>query len=138
MEIVDTPRALIDAYRRLEDPEAPNLMIQELIPGADDQVYIFNGYFNAQSDCLVGFTGYKVRQFPVHVGCASLGECRWVETVAATTVNFMKAIGYRGILDIGYRLDPRDGRNLAVRSRKMLEHLPPDAADRLSATCPGV
>ena len=109
MEIVDTPRALIDAYRLLEDPESPNLMIQELIPGGDDQVYIFNGYFDAGSHNLVGFTGYKVRQFPIHVGCASLGECRWVETVATTTVEFMKAIGYRGILDIGYRLDPRDG-----------------------------
>lgn len=109
MAIVQTPRELIDAYRAMEDPDSPNLMIQELIPGDDDQVFIFNGYFNRQSECLVGYTGYKVRQFPVHVGCASLGECRWVEKVATTTIDFMKAIGYQGILDIGYRLDPRDG-----------------------------
>lgn len=109
MAIVQTPRELIDAYRSMEDPESPNLMIQELIPGGDDQVYIFNGYFDRQSECLVGYTGYKVRQFPVHVGCASLGECRWVDKVATTTTDFMKAIGYQGILDIGYRLDPRDG-----------------------------
>jgi D-aspartate ligase len=110
MEMAHSREELLDAYRRMEDPEAPNLMIQEYIPGGDDQVYIFNGYFNRQSDCLVGFTGFKIRQFPVHVGCASLGECRWVEPVARTTVDFMKAIGYQGILDIGYRLDPRDGR----------------------------
>ena len=110
MEIVRTPEELVDAYRRMEDPQAPNLMIQELIPGTDDQVYIFNGYFDRNSDCLAGFTGYKVRQYPVHVGCASLGECRWVEEVASTTIDFMKAIGYQGILDIGYRLDPRDGK----------------------------
>jgi D-aspartate ligase len=110
MEIVHSPRELIDAYRRMEDPESPNLMIQELIPGDDDQVYIFNGYFDGRSDCLAAFTGYKVRQFPVHVGCASLGECRWVEEVAQTTIDFMKAVGYQGILDIGYRRDPRDGR----------------------------
>jgi D-aspartate ligase len=109
MEIVRSGPALLDAYRRMEDPEQPNLMIQEYIPGGDDQVFIFNGYFNRDSDCLVGFTGYKVRQFPIHVGCASLGECRWVEEVATVTQRFMKAIGYRGILDIGYRLDPRDG-----------------------------
>ena len=100
---------LVEKYRALEDPEQPNLMLQELIPGGDDQVYIFNGYFNAQSECLAAFTGYKVRQFPIHVGCASLGECRWNEDVARITIDFMKAIGYRGILDIGYRLDPRDG-----------------------------
>lgn len=109
MAIIHTAEELVEAYKGMEDPESPNLMIQEYIPGGDDQVYIFNGYFNRQSECLVGFTGYKMRQFPVHVGCASLGECRWIEEVASITIRFMKAIGYRGILDIGYRLDPRDG-----------------------------
>ena len=108
MEIVHTPGQLLEMYRRLEDPQSPNLMIQELIPGADDQVFIFNGYFDRQSNCLAAFTGYKVRQYAIHVGCASLGECRWVDEVARTTIDFMKAIGYQGILDIGYRLDPRD------------------------------
>jgi predicted ATP-grasp superfamily ATP-dependent carboligase len=110
MEIVQSPQELIDAYQRMEDPDLPNLMIQELIPGWDDQVYIFNGYFNRRSECLVAFTGRKIRQFPVHVGCASLGESRWVPEVADLTIRFMQGIGYQGILDIGYRLDPRDGR----------------------------
>jgi predicted ATP-grasp superfamily ATP-dependent carboligase len=110
MVLVNTRDQLVAAFRELDEPGSPNLMLQEYIPGGDDQVYIFNGYFDARSDCPVGFTGYKIRQFPVHVGCASLGECRSIEDVAATTTRFMKAIGYRGILDIGYRLDPRDGR----------------------------
>ena len=110
MVIVNTKDELIKNYLQLEDPDSPNLMIQEYIPGGDDQVFIFNGYFNEQSDCLAAFTGYKVRQFPIHVGCASLGECKWNEDVARITIKFMKEIGYRGILDIGYRFDPRDGR----------------------------
>ncbi|GAB1267865.1 hypothetical protein NBRC116493_11180 [Aurantivibrio infirmus] len=110
MVIVETEEELFKQYELLEDPEDPNLMLQELIPGDDDQVYIFNGYFNEQSDCLAAFTGHKVRQYPIHVGCASLGECRWHERVAEKTQALMKAVGYRGILDIGYRLDPRDGR----------------------------
>lgn len=110
MVIVGSKAELIQNYRLLEDPDLPNLMIQEYIPGGDDQVYIFNGYFNENSECLAALTGYKVRQFPIHVGCASLGECSWNEDVAKITINFMKKIGYRGILDIGYRLDPRDGK----------------------------
>jgi D-aspartate ligase len=110
MVIVRSPDELIDNYRLLEDPHEPNLMIQEYIPGGDDQIYIFNGYFNEQSDCLASFTGHKIRQYPVHVGCASLGVCRWNSEVAELTITFMRAIGYRGILDIGYRLDPRDGK----------------------------
>ena len=109
MVFVNSAAELMEQYAALQDPERPNLMIQEVIPGSDDQVYIFNGYFNRDSDCLVGYTGRKIRQFPIHVGCASLGECCWVPEVADITIAFMKKIGYRGILDIGYRLDPRDG-----------------------------
>lgn len=110
MVIVQTADELFELYKEMEDPERPNLMLQEYIPGGDDQIFIFNGYFDRQSNCPVGFTGYKVRQFPVHVGCASLGECRWNEVVAKTTTDFMKSIGYQGILDIGYRYDARDGK----------------------------
>ena len=110
MVVVESPEKLLEQYALLEDPESPNLMIQELIPGGDDQVYIFNGYFDASSECRAGFTGRKIRQYPVHVGCASLGECCWVPEVAELTTRFMKDIGYRGILDIGYRKDPRDGK----------------------------
>jgi len=109
MVIVQSSEELIKSYLRMEDPEMPNLMLQEYIPGDDDQIYIFNGYFDRGSRCLAGFTGHKIRQFPVHVGCASLGVCLWNEKVAQTTIRFMQAIGYQGILDIGYRFDPRDG-----------------------------
>ena len=109
MVVVHSPEELIDRYRAMEDPEMPNLMLQEYIPGDDDQIYIFNGYFDQQSRCLASFTGHKIRQFPVHTGCASLGVCRTNDEVARTTIRFMQAIGYQGILDIGYRYDHRDG-----------------------------
>lgn len=109
MVIVNSKDELIENYRLLEDTDSPNLMLQEYIPGGDDQVYIFNGYFDKESKCLSAFTGHKIRQFPVHVGCASLGACVWNNEVADITIRFMKALDYQGILDIGYRLDPRDG-----------------------------
>ena len=109
MIVVHSKSELIEQYKVMEEPGFPNLMLQEYIPGGDDQIFIFNGYFNDTSDCLIGLTGFKIRQFPIHVGCASLGECRWNDTVAKVTVQFMRSIGYRGVLDIGYRFDPRDG-----------------------------
>jgi predicted ATP-grasp superfamily ATP-dependent carboligase len=110
MVIAHSQDELLQMYKDLEDPDSPNLMLQEYIPGGDDEVYIFNGYFNKASECLTAFTGHKIRQFPVHVGCASLGRCAWNDRVAAKTIDFMKKLNYRGILDTGYRLDPRDGR----------------------------
>jgi predicted ATP-grasp superfamily ATP-dependent carboligase len=107
MQRVDDRAELLRVYKELEDPEFPNIMLQELIPGDDTLVWIFNGYFDAHSDCRFPFTGRKLRQHPIHVGCASYGLCTWNEQVAGMTQRFMKTIGYRGILDIGYRYDAR-------------------------------
>jgi predicted ATP-grasp superfamily ATP-dependent carboligase len=109
MFIVQDRRKLLERYDALEDAADPNLMLQEYIPGGDDTVWMFNGYFDARSECLVGFTGKKLRQYPVHRGSTSLGICLRNDAVERMTRDFMKAIGYRGILDIGYRFDARDG-----------------------------
>jgi D-aspartate ligase len=109
MTIVQNEKELLEKYDRLEDAANPNLMLQEYIPGGDDTIWMFNGYFNEQSDCLIGLTGRKLRQYPVHTGMTSLGICQDNKTVEETTTQFMKAIGYRGILDIGFRYDVRDG-----------------------------
>jgi predicted ATP-grasp superfamily ATP-dependent carboligase len=109
MVIVHDEHELLRNYELMEDPQQPNLMLQEYIPGGDDTIWMFNGYFNASSDCLVGFTGKKLRQVPIHVGSTSLGICLANEAVDKVTRQFMKAIGYQGTLDIGYRYDARDG-----------------------------
>jgi len=102
--------ALLAHYRSMEEsPDAPNVMFQEYIPGRDEDVWIFNGYFDAQSRCLAAFTGQKIRQDPPHMGMASLGVCRQNAIVIETTTRFLAAVGYRGIVDIGYRFDRRDG-----------------------------
>ncbi|MBI3670216.1 MAG: carboxylate--amine ligase [Acidobacteria bacterium] len=109
MVIAETKEKLLEAYEKLENPEHPNLMLQEYIPGGEDTVWMFNGYFNAQSECLFGITGRKIRLFPVYTGMTSLGICLKNETVDKNTRDLMKAVGYRGILDIGHRYDARNG-----------------------------
>ena len=107
--IVHDRATLLESYARMEDPDQPNLMLQEYIPGGEDTVWMFNGYFDANSECLFGATGRKLRQSPVYTGMTSLGICLKNETVAANTQKLMKAVGYRGILDIGHRYDARNG-----------------------------
>jgi D-aspartate ligase len=108
--IVDTPAALSDAYARMESPARPNVMLQEYIPGGSDSIWMFNGYFDAGSECRIAFTGPKLRQRGPRTGPTTLGVCQSSPAVAETTRQLMKAVGYRGILDIGYRYDARDGR----------------------------
>lgn len=110
MRLVSTPEELLRSYDDYETPAAPNVMLQEYIPGGDDQTWTFNGYFDRQGQCRVAFTGRKLRNFPPYLGQASLALCLDNEEVKRITVNLMSAIGYSGPLDIGYRFDARDGR----------------------------
>lgn len=110
MAIVRTPAELLEQYDRWEDADSPNLMLQEYIAGGDETLWMFNGYFNDASECLAGFTGIKIRQTPPSMGSTSLGLCLPNPEVDQLTRRFMKAIGYQGILDIGYRYDVRDHR----------------------------
>jgi D-aspartate ligase len=110
MFIAKTKSELLELYKVHEDFADPYFMLQEYIPGGDDTIWMFNGYFNDNSDCLFAMTGRKIRQSPIHKGVTSLGICLHNPTVEAMTKHFMKSIGYKGILDIGYRYDSRDGK----------------------------
>jgi predicted ATP-grasp superfamily ATP-dependent carboligase len=87
-----------------------NLMLQEHIPGGSESVWMFNGYFDSTSNCLFGAVGRKLRQYPPYTGMTSLGVCEPNQEVERTTLRFLRDIGYRGIVDMGYRFDERDGR----------------------------
>ncbi|MDD1673715.1 MAG: hypothetical protein LUP99_04825 [Methanomicrobiales archaeon] len=108
MVIATTREDLVDLYDQMEDPSNPNLMLQEYIPGGDDSVWMFNGYFNERSECLFAITGRKIRQAPPYAGVSSLAICSRNDTIIETTTSLMQSLGYRGILDIGYRYDQRD------------------------------
>jgi D-aspartate ligase len=109
MVLVEDAESLLKRYDEMETPNAPNLMLQEYIPGGSEMVWMFNGYFDSESRCLFGLTGKKIRQYPAHTGVTSLGVCVANDDVAGQTREFMKTIGYRGILDIGYKYDARTG-----------------------------
>lgn len=104
--LIRTQDKLLEFYDRAGDPENPSFLVQEFIPGED---WMFNGYFDRNSECVFGATGKKIRRFPVSTGVTSLGICVHNHTVERITRQFMKAIRYRGILDIGFRYDLRNG-----------------------------
>jgi D-aspartate ligase len=107
--IVTTGTELLEAFDRVSsNGSGPDVVLQEYIPGGAESVWMFNGYFDRQSECLFGITGRKLRQYPPYVGQTSLGICESNAVVAETTRRLMRTIGYTGIVDIGYRFDSRD------------------------------
>jgi len=105
MVVIEDAESLLKQYDEMETPENPNLMMQEYIPGGSDMVWMFDGYFDNESNCLFGIPGKKIRQYPAYSGVTSLGVCLANKVVERQTREFMKVIGYRGILDLGYKYD---------------------------------
>ena len=110
MVIARTREQLLQEYDRMEDPVHPSLMLQEYIPGNEDTAWMFNGYFDENSNLLFGLTGRKLHQTPVYTGMTALGICLKNPIVQTQTEYLVQSLGYRGILDIDYRYDERDGK----------------------------
>jgi D-aspartate ligase len=107
--IVRSPEDLLDLYRRLENRSGGNLMLQEYIPRDRGRDWFFAGYCDAWSTCLVSFTGVKLRSYPPYAGAATLGRCQDNEKLRAHAEQLLQAVAYRGIVDLDFRLDLRDG-----------------------------
>jgi predicted ATP-grasp superfamily ATP-dependent carboligase len=109
MIIARSKEELLAQYDAMEDDSNPSLMLQEYIAGKDDSVWMFDGYFDENFDCLFGITAKKIHQTPVYTGMTALGICFPNPVIEEATRTLIKAVGYKGILDIGYRYDARDG-----------------------------
>ena len=88
----------------------PHVIIQEYIPSASAEDWIFHAYFDGHSEPLVAFTGLKERAWPPSAGVTAAAIATPNEELAAIATDFCRAIGYRGIVDMDWRLDFRDGR----------------------------
>ncbi len=110
MLLVGSAEELVREYEAIERHSPDGLMVQEFIRGGMAKSWMYNAYFNERSECLVEFTGMKLRENPVYTGMTSIGLSRWNEMVALESRRFMSAIGYRGIVDIDLRYDESIGR----------------------------
>jgi D-aspartate ligase len=107
--IAQTRAELVQAYRRMESDVRAQVLLQDYIPGGSDSIWMFNGYFDGDSECLCAFTGRKLRQRGPRTGPTTLGVCVRNEAVMSAAGRLMRELGYRGIVDMGFRYDRRDG-----------------------------
>jgi D-aspartate ligase len=103
----ETRSELEDAYARAE-PHEP--MVQELIPGGDETLYTLGSYLDATGKPLGVFSGRKLRQTPRLVGTCRVGEAVWVQEVVDAGLRLLAAFEYRGLSQVEFKHDPRDGR----------------------------
>jgi predicted ATP-grasp superfamily ATP-dependent carboligase len=106
--VIEDRERLEESYGRLRS--CGPFLLQEIVPGGDEQIYIAGGYHDAQSRCLALFTGRKLRQHPRGFGVARLCETRWEPEMAELAERMLAEAHYQGISDVEFKRDPRDGR----------------------------
>jgi predicted ATP-grasp superfamily ATP-dependent carboligase len=100
------PAALVAAYR-LGEPFEP--MFQELIPGGDDCLWTVGSYLDGEGRALGVFCGRKLLQAPAGVGTCRVGEAIWSPDAVDGALRLLRELGFHGISQVEYKLDPRDG-----------------------------
>ena len=84
-------------------------MIQEVVPGPDENLLTFLGYLGRDGQVLAGCLRKKLRQYP-----ADFGYCCLTETVRDTevfdlSVSLFSALRYRGVGCVEFKRDTRTG-----------------------------
>ncbi len=100
------------------------LILQERIPGGDDELFTVGSYLDAESRPLAVFTGHKLRQHPRGAGSCRVGVSKWDEKLADDALRLLKELHYHGVTQVEFKRDPRDGRQclMEVNARHWMWH----------------
>jgi len=101
---------LDEVDRAYADAEPYGPMLQELIPGGDDELYSLGSYLDEAGEPLGLFSGRKLVQVPPEVGTCRVGEAVWVEEVVDAGLRLLRGLGFHGLSQVEFKRDPRDGR----------------------------
>ncbi|MEC4020033.1 carboxylate--amine ligase [Streptomyces sp. H27-D2] len=87
----------------------PGVILQEYLPREDAEDWIVHAYFDADSTPLAMFTGVKVRSWPPHAGMTACAYVVDNPELAEMAAQFIKRVGFSGVIDLDWRFDRRDG-----------------------------
>jgi predicted ATP-grasp superfamily ATP-dependent carboligase len=105
-------------------------LVQSYVSNPDDSLFSLSLYVSQKGDVLAAFPRRQVRQYPPNSGTASLAVSERNPALVATGTRFCRAIGYRGIAGLEFKLDREDNecKLLDFNPRLML-------TDSLTAHC---
>lgn len=106
----NTQAELVERFQQAAALVEPGeVMIQELIPGDGQQQFSYCAFFK-DGQAVGSMVARRLRQHPPEFGRAST----FVETIElplleALSTRFLQAINYYGLVELEYKLDPRNG-----------------------------
>ncbi len=99
------------------------VMVQEIIPGFDDCMYVYDTYINGDGRATHTLTAQKLRQFPINFGSSTLTHHCYDPEIAALGLEYMQRIGYRGYGEIEFKRDPVSGELYMIEINARLSSL---------------
>jgi D-aspartate ligase len=104
----DAPE-LMQAYQSIAAYD-DRMIIQEVIPGPDENLVYISFYLNRQSKPLATFTGRKLRVLPIGFGSASYVRSFHDPELEQIALQLLSGVQYQGLGGIEFKKDARDGR----------------------------
>ncbi len=99
---------LIDAFD-LSSGAGMAMLLVEMIPGGDEQLCSYFTYIDESGVPLFHYTKRIIRRYPVGMGAACHHVTDWIPELIAPANRLLDEAGLRGLANIEFKLDPRDG-----------------------------
>lgn len=84
--------------------------VMEMIPGPDALLSSYYTYIDDNGDSLFHFTKRVLRRYPLNSGGATYHTTDWLPETAAEGLKFFRETGFRGLGNIEFKRDLRDGK----------------------------
>jgi len=88
---------------------SPEVIVQQYVPGGDDEVYFCLQYLGADHEPRASFCGRKLRQWRPHCGGTASCEPVDVPELEELTASFFRRVKMVGLASMEFKRDPRDG-----------------------------
>jgi predicted ATP-grasp superfamily ATP-dependent carboligase len=100
--LIQTPEELINVCRILE-PYGLAVLIQEYVPGGDEEHYDVHAYINRKGQVQAIYSGRKWRIYPPHAGSGCFVESVKIPELEDLAINILQKVGYQGIANINFK-----------------------------------
>ncbi|MBV9421310.1 MAG: hypothetical protein JOZ98_00225 [Solirubrobacterales bacterium] len=111
--VVNDASELRREYTRLAAMDV-EMFATEVIYGESDEFVSYYGYLDERGENLVSFTKRKIRQCPPGFGDGTYHETTRDPGVAAAGLRFLQAVGLRGLGNVEFKRDARDGELILI------------------------
>jgi D-aspartate ligase len=111
--LVDDPAELMRLCGLLA-PHGLEVLVQEYIPGLDEEHYSVHVYVDPEGCAQASYTARKWRTFPIHAGSGCHVESVHWPALESEAVEILQTLGFRGIANMNFKRHARTGRAMLI------------------------